>query len=66
MTTQFSARHSLFLFVRTHRQLQYYFGVAETRRSANQSALALRGPVNPQRIGNVVEIHPDRRSSSAI
>jgi len=65
MTTRFSARLSLFLFVRTHRQLQHYFDVAETRRSANQSGLAVRGAGDSQRIGNVIEIHPIKRSSSA-
>jgi hypothetical protein len=39
--------------------------VAETRHSANASGVALRSAGESPQIGNVVEIHPLQRSSSA-
>ena len=65
MPTRLTARNCLFLFVRTHQQLQYYCEVAETRHAANDSGLAVRGAGESPRIGNVVAIHPLQRSSSA-
>jgi hypothetical protein len=56
MLKQLSARASLFLFVRTHHQLQYYFNLSDTRRAANQTG-ALTAAA-PPRLANVVEIHP--------
>lgn len=56
MLKQLSARGSLFLFVRTHHHLQYYFNLSDTRGAANQAGAvaAVRAP----KLGNVVEIHP--------
>jgi hypothetical protein len=50
-----SARACLFLYVRTHAQMQYYLNLNNTRRAANESGL---GPVGASRLGKVVEIHP--------
>jgi hypothetical protein len=50
-----SARACLFLHVRTHSQMQYYLNIANTRRAANEGALASPGT---RRCANVVEIHP--------
>ena len=58
MASQLTARNCLFLFVRTHQQLQQHCNVGETRRSANESGLELPGPGESPRIGKVVEIHP--------
>ncbi len=62
MRTPLSARNSLFLFVRTHAQLQRYLQMTETRRAANQSGPGLRGGKSP-RAGTVVEIRPSARST---
>ena len=52
MLKQLSARGSLFLLVRTHHHLEYYFNLSDIRLAANeQSAAAWR----PQR-ANVVNI----------
>ncbi len=51
-----SARDSLFLYVHSHPQLQYFFNFAETRRAANHSGL-FEGADSLRR-DNVVEIHP--------
>jgi hypothetical protein len=57
MLKQLSARGSLFLFVRTHHHLQYYFNLSDTRRAANQT-----GVINAaSQTGKVVEIHPIAR-----
>ena len=61
MLKQLSARGSLFLFVRTHHHLQYYFDLSDTRGAANQAAM-----LNAARAAdphNVVEIHPLPRPS---
>lgn len=56
MLKHLSARGSLFLFVRTHHHLQYYFNVTDTRDAANQAAVqTLSGA---PRVGNVVQIRP--------
>jgi hypothetical protein len=53
MLKHLSARGSLFLFVRTHHHLEYYFNLADIRLAANE-----KGCVAPQSHGgaNVVEI----------
>jgi hypothetical protein len=51
-----SARNSLFMYVESHAQLQYYFKLSETRRAANHSGL-LDG-CEASWMNNVVEIHP--------
>ncbi len=56
MLKQLSARGSLFLFVRTHHHLQYYFNVDDTRRAANQTGVLASS--SPRRLANVVELHP--------
>jgi hypothetical protein len=59
MLKHLSARGSLFLFVRTHHHLQYYFNLSDTRGAANQTRVLT--PVDPRRLVNVVEIHPIAR-----
>jgi hypothetical protein len=54
MLKHLSARGSLFLFVRTHHHLQYYFNLSDTRDAANQSR-ALSGAPRPAK---VVQIRP--------
>jgi hypothetical protein len=54
MLKHLSARGSLFLFVRTHHHLQYYFNLSDTRLAANQNAVLCSGP----RSANVVQIRP--------
>jgi hypothetical protein len=56
MLKHLSARGSLFLFVRTHHHLQYYFNLSDARHAANETGvLAYAGP---HRLANVVRIHP--------
>jgi hypothetical protein len=40
MLKHLSARGSLFLFVRTHHHLEYYFNLSDTHLAANQNAAA--------------------------
>ena len=54
MLKHLSARGCLFLFVRTHHHLQYYFNLSDTRDAANQSQTLSGAP----RLGNVVQIRP--------
>jgi hypothetical protein len=49
------ARACLFMYVRTHSQLQYYLNLSNTRRAANESGL---GRAGARCFGNVVEIRP--------
>jgi hypothetical protein len=56
MIKQLSARGSLFLFVRTHHHLQYYFNLNDTRRAANQEGVLIAA--FPPRLANVVQIRP--------
>jgi hypothetical protein len=56
MLKHLSARGSLFLFVRTHHHLEYYFNLNDTRDAANQTRVLT--PLGPPRLANVVEIHP--------
>jgi hypothetical protein len=61
MLKHLSARGSLFLYVRTHHHLQYYFNLSDTRCAANQSGdLTSSGPA---RLAKVVEIHPISRAA---
>jgi hypothetical protein len=54
-----SARHSLFMYVHTHPQLQYYFKLSETSRAANQNGIL--GLLDSRGSDNIVEIHPIAR-----
>ena len=56
MFKHLSARGSLFLFVRTHHHLEYYFNLSDTRDAANQTRVL--APLGPPGLANVVEIHP--------
>jgi hypothetical protein len=56
MLKHLSARGCLFLFVRTHHHLQYYFNLNETRDAANQTG-AQTLPGAP-RLATVVQIRP--------
>jgi hypothetical protein len=56
MLKHLSARGSLFLFVRTHHHLGYYFNLSDTRDAANQTRVL--AALAPPRLANVVEIHP--------
>ena len=57
MLKQLSARGSLFLFVRTHHHLEYYFNLNDTRLAANQQNAAA---LNHQSGANVVAIRGGR------
>jgi hypothetical protein len=57
MMQQWSAHASLFLFVRTHRHLEYYLNLPNARLAANQSGLGGGAAVSANRT-NVIEIHP--------
>jgi len=59
MRKHLSARGSLFLFVRTHRHLEYYFNLQDARYAANQVGIASASG-SPQG-ANVVEMHPVAR-----
>ncbi len=63
MLKQLSARGSLFLFVRTHHHLQYYFNLNDTRYAANQAG-ALTAPRAP-RLADVVQIRPISRPAAS-
>jgi hypothetical protein len=55
MLKHWSARGSLFLFVRTHRQLEYYLKLQDVRLAANQTGIVSQiSGKSP----NVIEIHP--------
>jgi hypothetical protein len=62
MLKHLSARGSLFLLVRTHRQLEYYFNFKDSHAAANQSG-TLAASQRP-RTANVVEIHTVARARS--
>ena len=56
MLKHLSARGSLFLFVRTHHHIAYYFNLSDTRGAANENgALASSGP---PRLATVSRIQP--------
>jgi hypothetical protein len=56
MLKHLSARGSLFLFVRTHHHLQYYFNLSDTRDAANQASV--RTCSDTSRLASVVQIRP--------
>jgi len=64
MLKQLAARGSLFLFVRTHHHLGYYFNLNDTRLAANQNGLVTPSGA-PQPPAKVVEIRPISRASQA-
>ena len=41
MIKRLSARNSLFLYVKTHPQLQYYFGLRHSRTAANEDGKSM-------------------------
>ena len=53
MLKNLSARGSLFLFVRTHHHLEYYFNLSDLRLAANEKGCTAP---QPHRGANVVEI----------
>jgi hypothetical protein len=57
MVKQWSVSGSLFLFVRTHRQLEYYLKLQNARLAANQNGIASAAEVAANST-NVIEIHP--------
>jgi hypothetical protein len=56
MLKQWSAR-SLFIFVRTHRHLEYYLKLQNARVAANQNGIVGRAGASDNST-NVIEIHP--------
>jgi hypothetical protein len=60
MLKHLSARGSLFLFVRTHHHLEYYFDLRDIRFAANEKAGAAQKSSGS---GNVVEIRTACRAS---
>ena len=63
MIKRLSARGSLFLFVRTHHHLQYYFNLSDTRRAANEGGVLTAA--GPARLAKVVAIHPISRPTAS-
>jgi hypothetical protein len=62
MLKQLAARGSLFLFVRTHHHLEYYFNLDDARGAANQSGLVTASrALQPAK---VAEIHPVSRAAT--
>jgi hypothetical protein len=59
MLKQLSARGSLFLFVRTHHHLEYYFNLSDIRLAANEQSTA---PCKLQGGDNVFEIRAASRA----
>lgn len=57
MVKNWFVRGSLFLFVRTHRQLEDYLKLPNARLAANQSGIGGLGQVSTKST-NVIEIHP--------
>jgi hypothetical protein len=56
MLKHLSARGSLFLFVRTHHHLAYYFNLSDPRRADNEAGVLATS--RPPRLAKVVQIHP--------
>jgi hypothetical protein len=56
MLIHLSARGNLFLFVRRHQHLEYYFNLGDCRVAANVEGIS-NSHGAPQR-SNVIEIHP--------
>lgn len=63
MRQQLAARGTLFLFVRTHHHLEYYFNLDDTRLAANQNGLVTSS--GAPRPAKVVEIHRISRAVQA-
>ena len=63
MLKQLAARGSLFLFVRTHHHLEYYFNLNDARLAANQKGLVT--PSGAPQPAKVVEIHRVSRAVQA-
>ena len=55
MLKHWSAHGSLFLLVRTHRQLEYYLKLPDARLAANQTGIVSQVSAKS---ANVIEIHP--------
>jgi hypothetical protein len=64
MLKHLSARGSLFLFVRSHHHLEYYFNLNDTHLAANQNAPA-PSPV-PFGLAKVIELRPSCRAQPSI
>ena len=64
MLKHLSARGSLFLFVRTHHHLQYYFNLGDTRGAANETGVL--ASCGAPRSANVVQIHPISRPAVSL
>ena len=62
MLKQLSARGSLFLFVRTHHHLAYYFNLNDTRGAANQNGVL--SFADCQARAKVVVLHPAQAAAS--
>jgi hypothetical protein len=56
MLKRLSTRGNLFLFVRRHQHLEYFFNLHDSRFAANENGI-LRSNGSSQR-DNVIEIHP--------
>jgi hypothetical protein len=56
MLKHLSTRGNLFLFVRRHQHLEYFFNLDDSRFAANENGI-LRSNDSSQR-ANVIEIHP--------
>jgi hypothetical protein len=56
MLNHLSARGNLFLFVRRHQHLEYYFDLDDSRFAANESGISSSRGSLPRT--NVIEIHP--------
>ena len=63
MLKHLSARGSLFLFVRTHHHLAYYFNLSDTRGAANESGVLPSS--GPARLATVLRIQPRCRPASS-
>jgi hypothetical protein len=62
MLKHLATRGSLFLFVRTHRHLQFYLNLQDSHDAANQNGIA--GSNGCLQTPNVIEIHPVARIRS--
>jgi hypothetical protein len=56
MLIHLSARDNLFLFVRRHQHLEYYFNLGDCRYAANEEGIS--GSHGAPQRSNVIEIHP--------
>jgi hypothetical protein len=60
MLKHLSARVCLFVYARTHRQLEYYFKMNDASHAANQRCIPRAG--HSSEIGNVIEFRPNPRA----